>query len=140
MKASIRIGVMAMIVLSMFSGVALADPIPGGQDASNYFSTASDLEQAIPYGSWYIYKNGNVRTTDVDWYKLNTRTGELLSYELDRAVWRDVLLGIYTSETTTIGNDNAGSVYVPGQTWQKVVFLPGHDVIESWYQFKLKLN
>ncbi|CAG0992280.1 MAG: hypothetical protein MPEBLZ_00294 [Candidatus Methanoperedens nitroreducens] len=130
---------MTLMVLSIFSGVALADPIQGGGDASNYYSSASTLERAIPSGSWYIYGNAYLQTSDVDWYNLNTNAGQLLSYELDTADWPYVLLDIYTSSTTTIGNDNVGSVYVSGNTKQKTILSGGHSV-DDWYQFRLKIN
>ena len=139
MKASIKIGVMTLMVLSVFSGVALADPIQGGNDASNYYSSASTLNYAIPSGSWHIYGDAYLQMSDVDWYNLNTNAGQTLSYQLDNADTPYVLLGIYTSPTTTIGNDNVGSVYVSGNTKQKNILIGGHAV-DDWYRFSLKIN
>ncbi len=85
MKASIRIGVMALMVLSIFGGVALADPIVGGGDAGNTASQASTLESAIPLNSWSVYLHGHLwpGTDPDDWYRLNTQNGEYLKYQLD---------------------------------------------------------
>ncbi|MFZ3382773.1 MAG: hypothetical protein WA144_02490 [Candidatus Methanoperedens sp.] len=140
MNASIKIGIMALMVLSMFNGVALADPIVGGGDAGNTYGAASALESEIPHGTWGLYQNGYVQTSDVDWYNLNTYAGETLSYELDRADWPYDLLDIYTSATTTIGNDNVGSVYVYGNTKQRTMLSPGGGAVSDYYMFRLKIN
>lgn len=84
MNAS-RIGVMALMVFSIFSGVALADPTLSGGDAGNAYYLASPLESAIPLNSWSVYLHGYLYpgTDPDDWYQLNTQNGEYLKYQLD---------------------------------------------------------
>lgn len=80
-----KIGVMVLMVFSIFSGVALADPIVGGGDAGDSAGQASPLESAIPLNSWSVYLHGYVYpgTDPDDWYQLNTQNGEYLYYQLD---------------------------------------------------------
>lgn len=86
MNASIRIGGIVLMVLSIFSGVALADPTLYGGDAGNTANQASSLESSIPLNSWSLYTGGQLTVDDLDdYYSLNTQNGEYLNYQLDLA-------------------------------------------------------
>lgn len=141
MKASIRIGGMVLMVLSIFSGVALADPTLNGGDAGNTASQASSLESSIPLNSWSIYNHGllTVPSDLDDYYRLNTQNGEYLNYQLD--------LGDYDIAeqkiTDTSGNPlnapvNAGkTLRLSGSTlsWDHKIGLDSQD---PEYEFAMK--
>lgn len=141
MKASMRIGVMALMVLSIFSGVALADPIIGGGDAGNTASQASTLESAIPLNSWSVYLHGHLwpGTDPDDWYRLNTQNGEYLNYQLDLGDYDIAEQKIRDSANTiTLGPINAGKTpRLSGSTlaWDTV---KGTDSSDPEYEFALE--
>lgn len=139
MNAS-RIGVMALMVFSIFSGVALADPTLTGADAGNAYYQASPLESAIPLNSWSVYLHGTLTVSDQDdWYQLNTQSNEYLNYQLD--------LGDYDIAeqkiTDTSGNPlnapiNAGKTLQlsgPTLSWDHIKGLDSQD---PEYEFALE--
>lgn len=142
MNASIKIGVMALMALSIFSSVALADPTLSGGDAGNSASQASPLESAIPLNSWSVYLHGYVYpgTDPDDWYQLNTQNGEYLNYQLDIDDYDIAEQKIRDSaDTTTLGPINAGKTYLPvtgaTKSWDHV---KGTDSQNPEYEFALK--
>jgi hypothetical protein len=141
MKASTRIGVMTLMVLSIFSGVALADPTLNGGDAGNTYTQASTLEAAIPLNSWYVYTGGYLTVPgDLnDWYKLNTQSGEYLNYQLDTADYDIAVQNIRnTANTTTLGPIDAGKTsQLSGATlsWDYKI---GIDSQDPDYEFAMK--
>lgn len=129
------------MALSIFSGVALADPTLSGGDAGNAYYQASPLESAIPLNSWSVYLHGTLTVSgDLhDWYQLNTQSNEYLNYQLD--------LGDYDIAeqriTDTSGNPlnaplNAGKTLQlsgPTLSWDKKIGLDSQD---PEYEFALK--
>lgn len=130
---------MALMVLSIFSGVALADPIVGGGDAGNTASQASQIDPSVLLNEWTVY-NGYLYNGDTDWYLLNTQAGEYLDYDLDVSVIGTVRQQIYDSSgSTLLGPNDYGSTWnrVSGQIKSKDYVLPGKGPTAN-YPFALK--
>lgn len=129
------------MVLSLFSGAALADPIIGGRDAGNTAGQASSLESSIPLNSWSIYANGQftIPSDEDDYYRLNTQNGEYLNYQLDLANY----LSVQQKITDTGGNPlnapvNAGKtlrLYGSTLSWDHKIQL---DIKNPYYMFAMK--
>jgi len=141
MNASIKIGVMALMVLSIFSSVALADPTYTGADAGNTASQASRLEADIPLNSWWLYAHGTLTVPgDLDdWYQHNTRSGEYLNYQLDLGDYDIVEQRITDTSgnplNTPLNSGKTPQLSGPTLSWDKKIGLDSQD---PEYEFALK--
>lgn len=93
MKTKLRtakVGMTVLMVLSIFTGIALADP-PSGEDAGNTYGSATLID--VPYGNYDIFSPGlladNVDWKDKDWYHFTASSGDKLSYDLDINAYND---------------------------------------------------
>jgi hypothetical protein len=136
-----KIGVMVLMVFSIFSGVALADPTYTGTDAGNTASAASQLEYPIPLNSWWLYAHGTLYpgSDSDDWYQLNTQSGEYLNYQLDLGDYSTTEQRIRDwANTATLGPLNSGkTIRLSGATksWDHII---GIDSQNPEYEFTLK--
>ncbi|MCZ7400225.1 MAG: hypothetical protein O8C62_11235 [Candidatus Methanoperedens sp.] len=142
MKASIRIGVMALMVLSILSSVALADP-PSGGDAGDTPGSAANIVISPKYTTeWTIYQ-GTITSYDKDWYRPNTVRNDRLWYQIDTADWNngarlDAFDGPYTNlqlKGSTAGNFIVNSA--DGSSYINVYATPDWKALS--YQFALRV-
>lgn len=141
MNASIRIGVMAMMVLGIFSGVALADP-PSGGDAGNSWNSANSITISPKYSAeWTIYQ-GSHYSGDTDWYKPNTVTNDRLWYQVDQQHYANgERLDVFDSNLYYLGSyggGNPGSAVIPS-SGTSYVELYNVNSISLNYLFALRV-
>lgn len=151
MKTKLRtakVGMAVLMVLSIFTGIALADP-PSGGDAGNTYSSATLID--VPYGNYDIFSPGlladNADWNDEDWYHFTASSGNKLSYELDNAAYSDDVDmeiysdGIIISEADKDNTDGYISpVTLDSSDPHVKIYDSSYDPFDENYEFILGLN